>query len=93
MNNRMKDRQQSRIFNESTWRRDLMTATNFFVVSMHLPIRSVKGTIIKFKHSNRINRNNSKEQNKNGREYFFEKYNISPSKAFCKLGSNLARKR
>jgi len=40
-------------------------------------MKSVKGTIIKFKNSNRINRNNSKEQNKNGREYFFEKYNTS----------------
>jgi len=55
--------------------RDLMLDRHkLFHISMQLPIfftvKSVEETIIEFKNVSRIKKNNSKEKNKDGREYF-----------------------
>lgn len=79
--------------------RDLMLDRHkLFHISMQLPIfftvKSVEETIIEFKNVSRIKKNNSKEKKRRMEESIFEKYNTSPSKAFCKYKrSNVARNR
>lgn len=52
----------------------MMTATNVLMLSSNaFKVKSVKETIIKFENVSGIKKSSSKEQIKNGRDYFFGK--------------------